>query len=385
MVLQTKHDQGMLRKHHLLLLLKTIKRAGTISRADLAKITKMSATSVSRIVKDLLDQNFIEEVGETEGNIGRRARLLAINPKGALMFGMNIELEFIEIGVADLSGSVLYKEKRKLDLTNSPQTILNNIAEFLESIKNMYADYEDRILGCGVSIPGIVDWPSGKVITSPQFKWKNVEVGRILEEKTGMSVLVDNQVKAILLGESLYGRAVGVESAACIYIGSGLGGAFMDKGEIIRGANNIAGEIGHTTVTPNGMLCSCGKLGCLQTYICTTFLEKESGRSYPEIFKAKKRNEEWAVSLLDRAAEYLALTISNVVCTYNPEIIILAGALIEEYPEWVVSVKEKLKKYIWKIEQQIESRIYYQSEASIGILGASCLILSEFLDSPIAM
>lgn len=226
MVLQTKHDQGMLRKHHLLLLLKTIKRAGTISRADLAKITKMSATSVSRIVKDLLDQNFIEEVGETEGNVGRRARLLAINPKGALMFGVNIELEFMEIGVVDLNGHIHYKEKRKLDVTKSPEMVLNSTVEFLESVKKIYADYEERILGCGVSIPGIVDWPSGKVLTSPQFKWQNVEFGKFLEEKTGMSVLVDNQVKAILLGESLYGKAVGVESAACIYIGSGLGGIY---------------------------------------------------------------------------------------------------------------------------------------------------------------
>lgn len=383
MLLETKHDQSMVKKHHLLLLFKIIKRNGPISRADLAKITKMSATSASRIVKDLIDENFIEEVGETEGNIGRRARLLAVKPKGGIMFGVNIETDFIEIGVVDLNGTIIFKKKKDINLISPPYEVLDDIADFITGIMDEYKNSNNRVMGCGVSIPGIVDWPTGKVVMSPQFHWSNIEVGKYLEKKISVSVLVDNQVKAILLGESLYGNAVGVESATCIYVGSGLGAAFIDKGEVVRGADNMAGEIGHTIVNPNGPLCHCGRMGCLQTYICASALEKESGRPYYEIFEAKTRNEPWAVGLLDKAAEYLAMTISNVTYTYNPEVIILAGTLIDEYPEWVQLVKKKAQKYMGTTDK-LSVQIHYEASSTAGILGASCLVLSDFLDSPIA-
>ncbi|MBS4206651.1 ROK family transcriptional regulator [Bacillus sp. FJAT-50079] len=384
MMLETKHDQSMVRKHHMLLLFKLIKRFGPISRAELAKMTEMSATSTSRIVKELIDQHFIVEVGQTEGGVGRRAILLEVNPKGGLLLGVTIELDSIEVGIVDLNGSVLIKQKQEIDASDSPFDILDMIADLLNKMKNEYIDFKDRFMGCGVSIPGIVDWPSGKVVMIPQFHWSNIELRDYLEKKIGMSVFVDNQVKAILLGEILYGSAVGMESAACIYVGSGLGGAFMDKGDVVRGINNIAGEIGHTTIDPNGILCDCGRIGCLQTYICSSALEKESGKSINEIFAAKHNNERWAINLLDRASEYLAMTISNVACTYNPEVIVLAGPMIERDSDWVGSIKKKLSLFLWSEVVQ-EVNIHYQSEGSAGIIGASCLVLKEFLESPIGL
>ncbi|WP_159887984.1 ROK family transcriptional regulator [Paenibacillus puerhi] len=381
---ETKHDQRMIREHHLLLLFKIIKRNGPISRAELAKKTQMSATSASRIVKELIDQNFVDETGQTEGNVGRRATLLKINPSGALIIGINIDLESIEVGIVDLDGNVILKKDRDIDLSLPPTEVLDRVVELVASIKAQIGELSNRIIGCGVSIPGIVEWPQGRVVMIPQFHWANVEIRKYLEEKIGMTVLVDNQVKAILLGESLYGSVVGVDHAACIFVGSGVGGAFMDKGEVIRGSKNIAGEIGHTTIDPDGSLCDCGRFGCLQTFICASALEKESGKPIHEIFAAEQQQEVWAVKMLDRAAEYLSMAISNVVCTYNPEAVVLVGPMIDQHPQWVKKVEQKCKRYLWdNFDRMLEIR-YPHIGSHAGIVGASCLVLREFLESPIS-
>ncbi|GBF74353.1 ROK family transcriptional regulator [Paenibacillus sp. 598K] len=380
---EIKHDQRMIREHHLLLLFKMIKRNGPISRAALAKKTQMSATSASKIVKELIDQNFVEEIGQTEGSVGRKATLLRVNPSGALTIGINIDLESIEVGIVDLSGNVVMKKSRDIDLSVPPTEVLDCVIELVLIVKEQIGDLADRIIGCGVSIPGIVEWPQGRVVMIPQFHWANVEIRTYLEAGIGMTVFVDNQVKAILLGESLYGSVIGMDNAACIFVGSGVGGAFMDKGEVIRGSKNIAGEIGHTTVDPDGSLCDCGRFGCLQTFICASALEKESGKRIQDIFAAEQRQETWAVKMLDRASEYLAMAISNVACTYNPEAVVLVGPMIDQYPHWAETVEKKCNRYLWNnFHQDIEIK-YPHIGSHAGIIGASCLVLREFLESPI--
>jgi len=383
MVLETgiKHDQGMMKRHHTLLVFRLIKRYGSLSRAKLTKLTQMSATSVGRIVKELIKEEFIIEVGESKGSVGRRAIMLEVNPNGGLFFGVNIEKNTIDVGVVDLNGSVQCVKAKKLVNDSEPMKQLNDIIELIEELKGEYHHLAERIVGCGISVPGIVDFRSGKVLRVPQLRWNNVNVKEYLESKLGIKVFIDNQVKAILISESMYGSAVGVESAACIYVGSGLGAAFMENSELIRGVNNMAGEIGHTIISPNGMLCDCGRVGCLQTYICSSSLEKESGRTIDEIFNASYKNEKWAVQLIEQATEYLAMTISNVVCTYNPEVIILAGTMVQEFPDWAKEVEERVDKFLW--DNVIESvDIQFHSNKTASILGASCIVLKEFLESP---
>lgn len=380
--IDTKHDQSMMKRHHTLLVFRLIKRFGSLSRAELAKLTQMSATSVSRIVKELIENQYIIEVGESKGNVGRRAIMLEVNPSGRLIMGVNIETDFLEIGLVDLNGKVQHLTKEKIDKSTSPEVLLEKISQKINGMKEEHEGLMSKIMGCGISIPGIVDYRKGKILQVPQLDWKNVEVQQFLEKRINLKVCVENQVKAILLSESLYGNAVGIENAACIYVGSGLGAAYMEGGELIRGVNNMAGEIGHTTINPTGVLCDCGRIGCLQTYICSSALEKESGKPIQEIFSAKENNEAWATQLIERAAEYFALTISNVVNTYNPEVIILAGKMVEDFPEWVEMTKEKVMNYLWKIVDESDE-LKFHSIGEVGVLGASCIVLKEFLESPI--
>ncbi|MFC4810403.1 ROK family protein [Paenibacillus sp. GCM10023250] len=123
----------------------------------------------------------------------------------------------------------------------------------------------------------------------------------------------------------------------------------MDASKLIGGG--MPGEIGHSTIDPNGKLCECGKRGCLQTYITDLALLQEAGQIKPvgsvgELYRLMHDGETWAFNIIDRACTYIAITINNVVCTYNPDTIVMAGSFIDIDPAILERVKGKLEEFI---------------------------------------
>lgn len=376
------NDQSKIRRFHSQLLFKLVKDYGPISRVDLARMTQMSGTSVGKIVKELIEQDFVHEVGQTESSIGRKAVLLEINPRGVLTIGVSVDTDACKVGIVDLRGNLIAENTTSVDLSRSAEDILKDMAIEIRKIGESIGPLSDKIAGVGVTIPGIISWPDGVVQASPQMRWRNLGVRKYLQEALEKPVFVDNQVKCALFGESFYGDIVGMRDCVCIWVGSGVGGAVMEDGVILRGGKNALGEIGHMTIDPSGPLCDCGRFGCMQTFICSSALEKEANCSMETIFAAERRQEAWAVRLIDRATKYLAIAISNAVCMYNPQVIVLAGSMVDRWPEWTRRVQGLYKEYLWEpLQDSFEVRCAKTSETS-GILGASALVISELLQSP---
>src|SRR5699024_4820397 len=146
-----------------------------------------------------------------------------------------------------------------------------HIKTLLDNVGNQI---KEKILAIGIGLPGLITWPKGEVLVVPQFHWKDVNVKDYIESQLDFIVYIDTDARTALLSESLFGNMSEYENAACVYVGSGVGGAVMINGEIVRGHHNMLGEIGHTTIDPDGVLCDCGRLGCLQTFFCSSALEK---------------------------------------------------------------------------------------------------------------
>jgi N-acetylglucosamine repressor len=375
-----KRQQSMVRSRHSQTLFNLIKNHKEISRVDLTKITGMSGTSVGRIVNNLIEEGLVLESGHIEGNVGRKAILLRVNPNGAFMIGVHLDTDFIQAGVIDLHGNVIVSIQENIDIVRKkPEEILANVVDVIQELYKSIGAISTKILGVGVSIPGIVSWPEGKAINVPQFNWKNVEVRKYLEQSLKQEIIVDNQVKIALLGENVFGNIAGVENAVCLFVGSGVGAAVIENDLIMRGNQNALGEVGHITIDPGGPLCDCGRFGCLQAYICISALEKEAGTTIDNIFHASQNGETWAKSLIKRATEYTAIAISNIVCMYNPEVILLSGSMIEEYPNWRKEVEQIYKKYIFTaLDESFEIR-YSTLGAYSQIIGAGSLVLNNFL------
>ncbi len=375
-----KYDQSRVRKYHYFLLLSLIQKHKKISRTQLAKLTKMSNTTVGKIIKELMEDGLVNEVGQMTGEVGRRATLLEINPQGAYIIGVDLSLDNIQIAIVSLNGAIIKNKYYDFNADLHPEKMLDKIASHIQELINQ-TSYEiaSKIIAVGISMPGLITWPEGRVLMVPQFHWENIKVKEYLEKKIDFVVYVDTDVRTALLAESLFGSMSDFHDSACIYIGSGVGGAAMLNGEILRGHLNTLGEIGHITLDPNGTLCDCGRLGCLQTFICSSDLEKKAQKPIHEIFTAYDSNEEWAIRLINQARSYLGIAISNIISLYNPEAVLITGPTVQEFPQLVNNIENITDSYIWSPLKKSFKIINPSIGENSGVIGASAIVIKEFL------
>ncbi|WP_217556781.1 ROK family protein [Paenibacillus sp. GbtcB18] len=349
-----KHDQDFMKRQNRLTVFEIIKHQQPISRASIAKQTGMSPTTVSRIVAELAEEGYLLESEQVSAGLGRKSTLLEMVDAAVLSVGVELDRHQVNIGIVDLQGNAVAMSQYPRSVEESPEVTLERVGTEIDQLTKSNEIDCERIIGVGVGLPGIIDNDTGEVMFSVQLGWRNVRLAERLKEITGYDVAVDNELKAKALAEHMKGAAIGSQRTVLLGFGNGVGSAFIMDGEIYRGRTNSAGEIGHTTIDPNGMLCDCGKAGCLQTYINIKSLLSEANkirpvRSIEDLFEAKKAGERWALHLIERALMYMAITINNVVCMYNPDSVILSGELTDKFPEIFDEVVDLCySKYVWE-------------------------------------
>lgn len=380
-----KRDQEYIKQKNLKMILDIIKNSRSISRADIVKLTNMSPTSVSRIVGSLIDLGLVKETETYSNGVGRKAILLDLDLESVMTVGVYINKHVIKVGIVNFGGEILYKNILELNTRDidSDMLIDKTCALIRTTIEASSIDSE-KIIGIGVSLPGIINSKIGEVVFSASLSWENVHIARAIKEKLSIRTIVDNDVKLKALAESVYGVGRDSGKTALVNFGRGVGSALIMDGEIYRGVTNIAGEIGHITIDPNGILCECGRRGCLQTFIVEENLIAEANKvksidNIKEIFTAASNGENWAVSILERAITYMCITINNIVCMYNPDTIILSGSLIEVYPDILKAVEEKCKTLIWNPIRGSFKILYSELKSESDIIGPSTLALNTFL------
>lgn len=349
-----KLDQDFMKRQNRLTVFNMIKSQRPISRAAIAKQTGMSPTTVSRIVVELIEGGYLFESDQVSEGLGRKSTLLDMVNGSVLSVGVELDIGHMYVGIVDVQGQLVCSRRYDRQTDESPERTIDRVGEAIEELAQLHGIDRSRIVGIGVGLPGIVDNESGRVIFSVQLGWKNVALAEGLKERTGYETAVDNELKVKALAEHLKGSAIGSTHTALLGFGNGVGSALILQGDIYRGETNSAGEIGHTTVDPNGMMCECGKTGCLQTYINISSLLSEANRFRPverieELFEARRAGEQWAVRLIERALMYMAITVNNIVCMNNPDSVILSGELVEKFPGVYEEVEMLCNsRFIWE-------------------------------------
>ena len=206
-----------------------------------------------------------------------------------------------------------------------------------------------KISSIGIGVPGQVDRENGVLISAPNLNCYDVDLKFILEHHFNIPVTVGNNTEVATLGEKLYGRGVGYKNFIGIFVGTGIGSGIVQNGQLYLGATGTAGEIGHIIVDSGGRLCSCGGHGCLEAYASRTAIErkilaslKKGHRSLIEneikdgesvqcihIKHAIDEGDDLVKNSVTEAADYLSSGLATIINFYNPELIILGGALIE--------------------------------------------------------
>ncbi len=382
-----KNDSALMLEYNRQLLLQLIHTKGPISRAELTKMTKLSPTTVGRIINSFMEEDLITAVGTTKSGLGRKALLIDINGSGRYAIGIDIDIYQISAGMSNLNGEIVLRKSAPTPDSYSPEAIAEVSLRLIEEINTCATpQMAKQVLGVGISIPGNVQWDDGIVRTSPQLGWKNVAFKELLQSKYKKPIYVDNNVKATAASEILFGFGKKYADFVILHVGSGVGAAVVSNRSVCRGVNGMYGEIGHITLRPTERLCDCGLHGCMQTYICMSALEKKSGMPFSDIQTRAKNGDMFCRSLLNESTEHLAMLLSNIVNMYDPPLILLSGEMFDNSIELVEDVKKRAKPLMWHTMIQIpcieNATFVYKDNV---ILAAASVVFQDFFLSPIAI
>jgi predicted NBD/HSP70 family sugar kinase len=292
------------------LVLQMLFRSGELSRADLARATRLTRVTISDLVADLIEAGLVIELGQRdEARPGKPATLLGINRGGQCIIGLDLSGADSFLGaVLDLDGTVVERREIALDGTMGTDA-LDRVIGLAQDLVGMT---KTPVLGIGVGSPGVVDL-DGVVLTAPNLGWTGVRLRAALAEATGLPVFVANDANAAAIAELSFGESRG--DIMVVTVSHGVGAGLVIDGHPIVGSRSAAGEIGHVVVgTDGGLECACGKSGCLETWLAE-----------PRLKAAMSADPAGPDAVLDEAGRRLGIALAPVVAALNLAEVVLSG------------------------------------------------------------
>lgn len=375
-----KHDQQYIKQQNKQWVYELIKEQEPITKPNLVKQTKMSPTSIGRIVSDLVEQSLIIEAPSESTGVGRNAVRLEINRNTLWSIGVELDMDTIRIGLINLKGELCKTKETAFQVRGEAVNALNKVAAFIEELLVEENLNKQNILGIGIGVPGLIHKDEGIVVHSDQLLWENVDVGAYVEAQTGLDVFVDNELKMQVMAEQHKRDVEKDPTMVLVGIGSGVGSAVVINGDIYRGQSNRAGEIGHTIVNPHGNMCKCGRMGCLATYVSEKSLLQQAQNglnteTMEELSTYYKQGNPLARSIIDQATMYIAIAIGNVCSTFDPKTIVLSGQFFSYLPEARQTVEEKI---LATIPHQTPFNLVHSTLGSEGVIQGAGIVSGAY-------
>ena len=353
------------------------------TRADISKKLNLSKPTVSSIVKQLLKDGWIYETGSGDASAdgGRKPVQLKFNAKRSYIIGIDIGGTNVTIGITDLNGDVCaFREfPTRQHLHNN---LFGEIKRCVNSMKSQLRISDVDILGLGAGVPGVTNVIEGRVIEAPALNWKQFPIREKFRAIFDFPIYVDNDVNSVVLGEHWKGAASDKSNLIYIAIGTGIGSGIILNGDLYRGSNYSAGEIGYVVTDRENV----GKIqpvfegyGYLESVASGSSISYELssrlGRDVTakEAFELYEQGDADAVSVINFAIDHLAIGIANYVSLFDPEIIILGGGVSNSFPMIRESLVDIIKQYTPRECEVIQTTLGEEA----GIIGAAALFLKE--------
>lgn len=370
------------------MILEILEEGNCLSRVQLARYTEMSATSMTRIINELLSLNLLLETDGICVGKGRRSTILSVNPDAFLVVGMFFDRHSLKFCIMNFKMQVLCTAEYPHSLHHSPMSA-QEAADVCGSLYDIFLHNEakafDRfqIMYAGVSFPGPVDTVAQVVIDSPSFQFSDLEnLVPALARSFGVPVYMENDVRASLVNEYCrYERHRG-DSVAFLTIGDGLGCSLMYHGELLRGIRSVAGEVAHVLYPSENNDAECDKKFSSFMLLSHTQLKnlEKIGIDLSDVsvlLRAVEARNPVAVEAVSECSIKLACLLNLIICMYNPEKIILGGSLIHRVPHIVDLAKSHEKLFF--ADSLTSTEIDISSE-TIGeeLAGAAVLAVKEY-------
>ena len=306
-----------------------LRRRGSASRSDLARLTGLSRTTVTAVVGDLQANGLVVEAedGTAQAGRGRPPVMLRLDPSAGLALGVDFGHSHVRVAVADLSSTVL--AEAGVDPAH--------------------------VVGAGMGVPGPFDRRTGRVSTTMLLpSWQDLSPGEELAERIGVQVEADNDANMGALGEATFGAGQGYDDLVYVKVATGIGAGLVLDGRLYRGARGIAGELGHIAVVPQGPVCMCGGRGCLQSVAATpqvlTALRAAHGpdltlRGMLDLVGA---GDAAALRVINDAGRSIGRVLADLCNHVNPSAIVVGGDLSGSDEPLLAGIRESIDRYALK-------------------------------------
>lgn len=313
------------------------------------------------------------------------------------VIGVDLGGTYTKLALVDKRGRLFHRVALSTKDYRTKETLLVAIADEIDSILEKARLTLKDLLGIGVGVPGLVDFKRGFIYYLTNVPdWKDVPLKKILKKKLKTSVLIDNDVNLMALGEYRFGAGRGAENLVCLTLGTGVGGGIIIDGQLYRGSTSVAGEIGHMPLKEKGLRCNCGGFGCLERYVGNRFIVEEikgkikAGRSTlikklvrnnlslitPEVISyAANRNDKLAVAFWQEIGKRIGIILSGVINLLNPERIIIGGGVANVGAILFKSIRDTIDERALPIPKRTVKIVKAKLGADAGIFGAAALFL----------
>lgn len=369
-----------------------------ISRADIARRRELSRSTVSVIVEELLGLGLVREVGAGESRGGRRPIVLQFDDAAAVILGIDLGATHVAAILTDLRGGVLAWQHRKHPVRDDPGGALSLVNELAEACLDAWGGSRRLLLGAGMAVPSPVDPARPDLLNSVVMPaWRDVPVGKGLRKRFRLPVIVDNDANLGALAERWWGAGRGVDDFVYVKLATGIGSGFFVDGRIYRGANGIAGEIGHVSIDPGGERCGCGLRGCLVTLVGAPALLRRARALLAEHPGSALARKEFGITVLEDAAlaadplalqvvneagQHLGVVIAGLLNVLNPARVVIGGGLARLGDLLLEPLRQVVRSRTLASSVEASSIVASELGARAIATGAATLLLDRALSDP---
>ncbi|MCI9269978.1 MAG: ROK family transcriptional regulator [Dorea sp.] len=346
-----------------------LRRQGSLTKQEIGSALGLSMPTTLQNVNELMEQGILEEGEAVESTGGRRARKIRVNGKAGFCAGIDIATSHVGFTVTNLLGEIAAKKNVPLKFRDEPEVYEQIGGELEEMIRK--GRLKNRMLGAGISFPGIIDMQVGWIVQSHIFELEYVSLDRFYRT-IPYPLIVENDANCLSFVE------LSSECSDYVYISLNrtVGGALIQNGQLMTGEGFRAGEVGHMVLVPGGRTCYCGKKGCADAYLSPDALSK--GGSLDAFFERLRQGEEETVQVWDTYLDDLAVLATNLRMALDMKIVI--GGEVGTYLEPYMGVLQKKALEYDRFARDIDylQPVRADRREHGGALGAALLAMEKF-------
>ena len=361
----TTGDQQLVKRINRSVLLRLLRAQSGLSRAQLAQASGLTKSTVSLLVRELIDEGWLSETSVTPASgQGRPSTPLQLDGSTRGLIGVEVAVEALRVVGISITGEVLWSIEEPLTDT-APEGVCQQAAQLVAQACAELAERKFRLTGVGIGLPGAFDDATGVLRFSPNLGWRNVDFVPLITHALNeagvpdVPVHVQNEADTAALSEYEFSPGEAQNSLIFVSCGAGVGAGIVLNDRLFTGAQGMAGEIGHSILQIDGLRCSCGRHGCAETFFGARALAQ------------------WAQP--SQGGRYLGVVLQNLWTTFNPSVLVVGGPSCERYPALEQVAQDTLKTYADSTGMTAPTLRSARYELLACAVGAAALVLHHEL------